>query len=66
MDDYIFQSEGDNSPITRQQALNILKDAAEAVGIKKTWGTHTLRKTWGYHAWESGFNPAYNGNSESQ
>jgi integrase len=59
MDDYIFQSrEGDNSPITRQQALNILKDAAEAVGIKENVGTHTLRKTWGYHAWKSGFNPA--------
>lgn len=59
MDDYVFMSrEGDNKPITRQQALNILKEAAEAVGIKENVGTHTLRKTWGYHAWKSGFNPA--------
>ena len=54
MDDYVFMSrEGDNKPITRQQALNILKEAAEAVGIKENVGTHTLRKTWGYHAWKS-------------
>lgn len=59
MGDFIFKSrEGDNKPITRQQALNILKDAAEAVGVKENIGTHTLRKTWGYHAWKSGFNPA--------
>lgn len=59
MDDHIFKSrEGVNSPITRQQALNILKGAAFAVGIKDIVGTHTLRKTWGYHAWKSGFSPA--------
>ena len=59
MDDFIFKSrEGENKHITRQQALNILKDAAEAVGVKENVGTHTLRKIWGYHAWKSGFNPA--------
>ena len=59
MDDYIFKSrEGNNKPITRQQALNILKNAAEAVGVEENVGTHTLRKTWGYHAWKTGFNPA--------
>lgn len=56
--DYIFKSREGNKAITRQQALNILKDAAEAVGIKENVGTHTLRKTWGYHAWKSGYNPA--------
>lgn len=56
---YIFCSrEGDNRPLTRQQALNILKNSALAVGIKDNVGTHTLRKTWGYHAWKKGFNPA--------
>lgn len=56
---YIFKSrEGDNKPISRQQALNILKDAAESVGVKENIGTHSLRKTWGYHAWKSGYNPA--------
>ncbi len=59
MDDYIFKSrEGNNKPITRQQALNILKDSAEAIGVEENVGTHTLRKTWGYHAWKNGFNPA--------
>ena len=57
--DYIFKSrEGENKPITRQQAFKILKDAAAAVEIKENIGTHTLRKTWGYHAWKNGFNPA--------
>jgi integrase len=59
LSDYIFKSrEGDNKSITRQQALNILKDAAEAIGIEENIGTHSLRKTWGYHAWKNGFNPA--------
>ena len=59
MADFIFKSrEGENNPISRQQALNILKDAAEAVGVKENIGTHSLRKTWGYHAWKSGYNPA--------
>lgn len=57
--DYVFKSrEGENKPLSRQQALNILKDASKAVGIKDNVGTHTLRKTWGYHAWKKGFNPA--------
>lgn len=59
MDEYVFKSrEGENKPITRQQVLNILKEAAEAVGIKENIGTHSLRKTWEYHAWKSGYNPA--------
>ena len=59
MNEYIFKSrEGENSPLTRQQTLNILKDSAAAVGIKENVGTHTLRKTWGYHAWQKGFSPA--------
>lgn len=59
MDDYVFKSrEGENKPLTRQQALNILKDSSKAVGVKENVGTHTLRKTWGYHAWKKGFSPA--------
>lgn len=59
MNDYLFQSrETAQKPLSRQQALNILKDAAKAVGIKDNIGTHSLRKTWGYHAWKKGFNPA--------
>ncbi len=59
LNNYIFKSrESINKPITRQQALNVLKQAAKAVGIKDNIGTHTLRKTWGYHAWKQGFSPA--------
>lgn len=59
MDDYIFKSrEGENESLSRQQALNILKDSSKAVGIKDNVGTHSLRKTWGYHAWKKGFSPA--------
>ncbi len=58
-DDFIFKSrEGSMKAISRQQALNIFKNAAKAVGINDNVGTHTLRKTWGYHAWKKGFNPA--------
>ena len=59
MHEYLFTSrEGFKRPLTRQQALNILKDSAKSVGIKENIGTHTLRKTWGYHAWQQGFSPA--------
>lgn len=59
INDYVFKSrEGGIRAITRQQAFNILKAAATAVGIKENIGTHTLRKTWGYHAWKNGYNPA--------
>lgn len=58
INDYVFKSrEGEIRAITRQQAFNILKAAAAAVGIKENIGTHTLRKTWGYHAWKNGYNP---------
>lgn len=59
MTDFIFKSrEGENKSITRQQALNILKNASKVVGVTENIGTHSLRKTWGYHAWKTGFNPA--------
>lgn len=38
-----------NEPITRQQAYNILSEAAKQFGIDSGIGTHTLRKTFGYH-----------------
>lgn len=40
--------------LTRQQAYNIINDAARAVGIKEKIGTHTMRKTFGYHAYQQG------------
>lgn len=35
-------------PITRQNARNICKDVADAVGIDFKFGLHSLRKTFGY------------------
>lgn len=50
--EYMFLSpEGNNQPISRQQAYNILNEAAEHFGLEAI-GTHTLRKTWGYHTYQ--------------
>ena len=40
--------------ISRQQAYQIINDAAQAVGVTVRVGTHTLRKTFGYHAYKQG------------
>ena len=51
IDWYLFKSrEGNNKPISRMQAYDILNDAAKLCGITDKIGTHTLRKTFGYHA----------------
>lgn len=53
--DYLFQSrKGENKPISRVQAWNIINAAAKTVGITDPIGTHTLRKTFGYHAYKQG------------
>lgn len=55
MDDYVFMSrEGENKPITRQMAYDIIKDAADAVGIKGNIACHSLRKTFGYWSAKKG------------
>lgn len=46
--DYLIKSrEGINKPITRNQAYNILNEAAEYLGLDSNIGTHSLRKTAG-------------------
>jgi integrase len=46
--EYLFSSrKGKNSPIRREQAYRILKEAANAFGLDCI-GCHTLRKTFGY------------------
>lgn len=40
-----------NSPISRQQAYNILSGAGRMFGLDSI-GTHTLRKTFGYHLYK--------------
>ncbi len=53
--DFIFKSrQGNNKPITRVMAANIVKDSAKAVGIKGRIGCHSLRKTFGYWSWKKG------------
>lgn len=51
--------EGAYRAISRQQAYDIINDAAEKVGVSTkenpvAIGTHTLRKTFGYHAYKAG------------
>jgi integrase len=50
----LFPSRQDGAgkkPITRWRALQILKEAGEAVGLPNI-GTHSLRKTFGYHVYQ--------------
>lgn len=50
--EYLIRSrQGCNSPISRQQAWNILRDAGQHFGLDAI-GTHTLRKTFGYHMYQ--------------
>ncbi len=50
--EYLFKSKkGMNKSISRQQAYNILDDAAKHFGLQSI-GTHTLRKTFGYHTYQ--------------
>lgn len=43
-----------SSPIGRKQAWNLISEICGAVGLRGSFGTHSLRKTWGYHARMSG------------
>jgi integrase len=52
--DFLFKSNRNHKPITRQQAYRIINHAAKEVGIPGKIGTHTLRKTFGYHAYKKG------------
>jgi integrase len=69
---YLFRSrKGDNRPISRTQAWQIISDAAKAVGLNGNIGTHSMRKTWGYHQRKSGTDltvimAALNHSSQSQ
>lgn len=50
--EYLIKSRvGVNKPITRSQAYNILREAAEKCGLEEV-GTHTMRKTFAYHMYQ--------------
>lgn len=52
LEEYLFKSrQGKNKPITRVQAYNILREAANECKLDEI-GTHTLRKTFGYHIYQ--------------
>ncbi len=52
--DPLFPSRKHGRPLHRGQAWQILRAAAQAVGVTDPVGTHTLRKTFGYHAYAAG------------
>ncbi|NDL68510.1 site-specific integrase [Anaerotalea alkaliphila] len=50
--EYLFPSrKNQKAPISRQQAYNIMNQAAEKFGLQKI-GCHTMRKTFGYHYYQ--------------
>ena len=49
--EYLFYGRKKTSPMSRQQAYNILSSAASKFGVPGV-GTHTLRKTFGYHMYQ--------------
>jgi integrase len=50
--EYLFKSrQGQNKPITRTRAYEILNDAATHFGLDSI-GTHTMRKTFGYFLYQ--------------
>lgn len=50
---YLFQSrQGDNKPISRVQAWNILKDAYAAVGLTGSVALHSMRKSFAGNVYE--------------
>lgn len=51
---YLFQSrKGDNKPINRKTAWDIISKTAESIGLKSI-GSHSLRKTFAYHQYQMG------------
>jgi integrase len=53
-DEPLFLSRKSKGHLQRVQAYKIVNDAARAVGITESIGTHTLRKTFGYWAYKEG------------
>lgn len=50
-DDFLFPSR-EGGHIKPDTFRKVLKEAAEACGVKQNIGTHTLRKTFGYHHYQ--------------
>ena len=54
---FLFCHTNKNMPITRVQALRLVRSAAEGCEIAGVISCHSLRKTFGYHAWKQGAEP---------
>lgn len=50
--DFLFPSRKGNHPISRNQAWQIINNAARECSVEGPIGTHTLRKTFGYHFYQ--------------
>ena len=47
-----------SKPISRKQAWRFISTLCHEVGLRGSYGTHSLRKTWGYHARMNGIDLA--------
>jgi integrase len=48
------KTNGYSEPIKRGQAWKLIGSICNDVGMRRNYGTHSLRKTWGYHARREG------------
>lgn len=56
--EYLFKSrEGENKPITRVRAWQILQEASREIVYDEKIGCHSLRKTFGYWLDQNGVSP---------
>lgn len=55
---YIFTAPGSSTPLCREQAFRIIRNACVALKLPGNISPHSLRKTFGYHAWMAGASPA--------
>jgi len=55
---YIFKARRKVTPLSREQAYRIIKDACVELNLPDHISCHSLRKTFGYHAWAAGINSA--------
>lgn len=54
---FIFTGHLRETPLCREQAYRIIKDACHALQLPEHISCHSLRKTFGYHAWLAGTSP---------
>ena len=53
MNDYVFKSRKGDGCLTEIGLGNIIKTAAQEVGIEQNINSHSLRQSFGYHVWHN-------------